>query len=183
MVPNKTIYVADDDLPLFERAQALAGGSLSAAVANALRSFVEVREAQGAGLEEVTVGVGPAGSRRKKRFFGVRLIRWAHRLQDGRKEEVFSVYRTRGGRFAVHRQVRPNWGAMSDPAWWMDVENWKGLDPRGRDADGSGEWYRGGEASLEVYESIAELEQHVPPELFARLERGGDEPPLEDLDI
>src|SRR5690348_14808983 len=39
MMPNKTIYVADSDLPLYEQAQAMAGGNLSAAIAQALRRF------------------------------------------------------------------------------------------------------------------------------------------------
>ena len=33
-VPNKTIYVSDGDLPLYQRAQELAGGNLSAAIAS-----------------------------------------------------------------------------------------------------------------------------------------------------
>ena len=31
-VPNKTIYVSDGDMPLFQRAQELASGNLSAAI-------------------------------------------------------------------------------------------------------------------------------------------------------
>jgi hypothetical protein len=41
-VPNKTIYVSDGDLQLFQRAQELAGGNLSAAISKALRRFVDV---------------------------------------------------------------------------------------------------------------------------------------------
>lgn len=31
-MPNKTIYVSDDDMPLYQRAQELAGGSLSSSI-------------------------------------------------------------------------------------------------------------------------------------------------------
>jgi hypothetical protein len=41
-VPNKTIYVSEGDLPVFQRAQELEGGNLSAAIAGALRRYVDV---------------------------------------------------------------------------------------------------------------------------------------------
>ncbi len=40
-MPNKMIYVSEADLPIFERAQELAGSSLSAVIARALRLFVQ----------------------------------------------------------------------------------------------------------------------------------------------
>ena len=46
IMPNRTIYVADADVPIFEKAQKLAGDNLSAAIAHALRSFVEREEAR-----------------------------------------------------------------------------------------------------------------------------------------
>ena len=45
-MPNRTIYVADADLPIFEKAQKLAGDNLSAAIAQALHYFVEKEEAK-----------------------------------------------------------------------------------------------------------------------------------------
>jgi hypothetical protein len=77
-MPNKTIYVSDDDLPLYERAQALAGGNLSAAVSRALRQFVDAQEAREGGYQQVTVQVGEGRDRREKRFSGVLLGEWRH---------------------------------------------------------------------------------------------------------
>ena len=51
-MPNKTIYVKDTDLPLFEKAEALGGETLSATIATALRRFVEVEEAKAGGMLE-----------------------------------------------------------------------------------------------------------------------------------
>ena len=51
-VPNKTIYVSDGDLKVFQRAQELAGGNLSAAIANALRRYVDVQEGLKEGFAE-----------------------------------------------------------------------------------------------------------------------------------
>ena len=49
-VPNKTIYVSDGDLPIYQRAQELAGDNLSAAIAAALRQFVELEEGRREGF-------------------------------------------------------------------------------------------------------------------------------------
>ena len=54
-MPNRTIYVADADLPIFEKAQKLVGDNLSAAIAQALHYFVEKEEAKRSGFEEITV--------------------------------------------------------------------------------------------------------------------------------
>jgi hypothetical protein len=43
---QKQIYIKDADLEIFEKAEALAGESLSATIAEALRRFVEVEEAK-----------------------------------------------------------------------------------------------------------------------------------------
>ncbi len=72
MMPNKTIYVADDDLPLYKRAQELVGGNLSAAITTALRRFVDIEEGRAQGYDEIVVRVGP-GLGRKQRFSGLLL--------------------------------------------------------------------------------------------------------------
>ncbi|GAB3992480.1 hypothetical protein GCM10029992_01520 [Glycomyces albus] len=74
-MPNKTIYVSDKDLPLYERAQELAGGNLSKAISTALRKYVETAEGRLEGYQEITVkvGVGPGRKRRRQRFTGVKL--------------------------------------------------------------------------------------------------------------
>ena len=73
-MPNKTIYVSDADLPIFERAQQLAGGNLSATIAQALRRFVESQDAKTEGLREITVKVGSVAYM-QKRFVGRLLAR------------------------------------------------------------------------------------------------------------
>lgn len=182
-MPNKTIYVSDDDLGLFERAQALNGGNLSSAIAHALKRFVEVKEAQMDGYDEVTVRVGRGGARRLKRFVGRRIARWRHRSTEGRQSEVYTVYRTRKGNFAVHRRVR---GSMN----WMDPETW--LDPdvlaavdwkHGPEWFTGGEWFSGGDATLEVYASLDELAEDVPAELAEIVREAEQEPQVETLDI
>ncbi len=80
-MPNKTIYVSDGDLPLFQRAQELAGDNLSAAISAALRRFVDVEEGEQEGFDEITVRVGPRPGR-KVRFIGVLLGEWTQHLAE-----------------------------------------------------------------------------------------------------
>ncbi len=49
-MPNKTIYVADEDVPLFKRAAELAGGSASAAIVAALRRYLDAEEGRTEGF-------------------------------------------------------------------------------------------------------------------------------------
>ena len=103
-MPNKTIYVSDDDLPLFERAQQLADANLSSAIVQALRRFIEIEEARQRGFEEITVLVNGEGAHQRKRFLGYRLARWrlenAHRrllcvvpiCKDGNTVELHAWY-------------------------------------------------------------------------------------------
>ncbi len=76
MMPNKTIYVSDTDLPIFERAQELAGENLSSTIVQALRNFVNAHEARIAGFREIVVRVG-SGVYTRKQFRG-RLLAKGH---------------------------------------------------------------------------------------------------------
>ena len=98
-MPNKTIYVSDDDLPIYGRAQELAGGNLSAAIARALRRFVDVEESRREGYQEFTVRVGPTPSK-KIRFTGVPLGEWVSTV-NGATEHV-RVFGTRSGKYVIH---------------------------------------------------------------------------------
>src|SRR4051812_10842183 len=104
LMPNKTIYVSDADLPLFQRAQELVGGNLSAAISKALHRLVEVEEGRLEGFQEITVRVGVEPGK-LQRFQGVQLVDW-NRTSSGASssggQERYRVYRTRAGKFAVH---------------------------------------------------------------------------------
>src|SRR3954454_5794926 len=124
-MPNKTIYVSDDDLPLFERAQELAGANLSSAIVRALRRYIELEEAKQSGLDEITVIVNGQGAHRRKRFVGQRLVRWLQPRAKGKGTEILSVYRTAGKRYALHTRSIPNWDlAVGDPDQVSDPSNW-----------------------------------------------------------
>lgn len=172
-MPNKTIYVSDADLPVFQRAQELTGGNLSAAISRALRRLVEVEEGRLAGWDEVTVRVGPGGGR-LQRFQGVLLADW-HRTVGG-GDEHHRVYRTRSGRFA-HHVAHPQ-GFVHTAGKDGTLTGWR------KHLSADQQW---GEvpahATLTVVDTLEELRAVVPAELAALVEQHADAPEVEDLDI
>lgn len=178
MMPNKTIYVSDDDLPLYQRAQELAGGNLSQAIAGALRRYVEAEEGRRAGYDEVTVQVGRGGARRKQRFSGVLLGEWERSSHT--RVERFRVYRTPKGRFALHVKRSPEWTSGSGSKNWMEeLADWRGM--LGLEETGWG--FVPGEATLEVVDSFEELREKIPAELYDLIAGAAEQPAVEDLDI
>ena len=173
-MPNKTIYVSDEDLPLFQRAQELAGGKLSAAITAALRRYVEVAEGLVEGYEEVTVRVG-AGVGRKVRFTGILLAEWGHSTSS--RVDTYRVYRTRSGKFVVHidRSEEHFWAGQNSGNWveWV----------RAQFAAEQSWGYRAGEGVLEIADNLEELRTVVPADLYEIIASAADQPPIEDLDI
>lgn len=173
-VPNKTIYVSDGDLPLFGRAQELAGGNLSSAIAKALRRWVDTAEGLGGGFEDVTVRVGLGGGR-KVRFVGVLVGEWVDNRTS--RADAYHVYRGRTGKFVVHVERSPDY-------WVVDAE--------GKRVAGWRSWMGVGdvrygavpkESTLEVVDTLDGLRDKVPAELFEMVSRAARQPSVEELDI
>jgi EXLDI family protein len=172
-VPNKTIYVSDGDLRLYQRAQELAGGNLSAAIAGALKRYVDVEEGLREGFDDVVVRVG-IGAGRKVRFTGALVGEWLDTRQKA--AEHFRVWRGRTGKFVLHVERSADWWAVDSdgkPAGWRghlgigDVRY--GSSPK--------------ESTLEVVEALDSLRDRVPPELFEMVSRSARQPTVEELDI
>jgi hypothetical protein len=121
-MPNKTIYVREEDLPVFEEAEKLGGDSLSAVIAQAVKRFVQVKRAELFGMQEYTLSVGVLRSQgdddtRKVRFVG-RLLAEAEVLtgqtssrdRDDRGTD-YKIYQTQAGRVLV---------------WWKRWTRWEG---------------------------------------------------------
>ena len=172
-MPNKTIYVSDGDLPVYQRAQELAGGNLSSAITTALRRYVDVEESGLEGFTEITVRVGPKGDR-KKRFTGRLLGEWGNSTSS--RMEMYRVYGTRNGKFVLHVTKTPEWAgrdADGNPAGWR---SWFGL--------GNYNWtFSSGESTLEIFDSVEQIREKVPPQLYDMVVAAFSEPTVEDLDI
>ena len=174
-MPNKTIYVSDDDLPLYKKAQELAG-NLSSAISIALRKYVELEEGRLEGYDEITVRVG-RGAGRKQRFSGVLLAEGGRSSKNG--YEAFKVFRSRTGKFVLHadRSTLYSMGADDEQylsGWRSWIGNWS--------TDQSWSMAQG-EATLDVVDTIEELRELIPEDLYELVEEAGNHPVVEDLDI
>jgi EXLDI family protein len=172
-MPNKTIYVADKDLELYNRAQELAGGNLSKAISTALKRYVEAEEGRLEGFEEITVRVGPGAghNRQRQRFTGVKLGEWVR--SDNNKAEIYRVYRARSGKFVIHAEKTPDYVHVTAETGWKKML-------------GLGEQFYGtstGEATLEVVATLEELKTKIPAELYSMIAASAEAPPIQDLDI
>jgi EXLDI family protein len=173
-VPNKTIYVSDGDLPVYQRAQELAGGNLSAAISNALRRYVEVEEGRREGFDEIILRVGVGSGGRKVRFTGVLIGEWVDTSWS--TAESYRVYRSRTGKFVLHTERSASFSA---------------LDAQGRPAGWRGHLGLGtysysstpGGSTIDVVEHLDELRDRIPAAFFDTLQVDAERPPLEDLDI
>ena len=173
LVPNKTIYVSEGDLPIYQRAQELAGDNLSGAIAAALRRYVEVEEGRREGFDDVIVRVGPAPGR-KVRFTGVLLGLWTNSSHG--RGEVFRVYRSRTGKFVLHIERSPDWTMVNDEG---KPAGWRGYLGIGNVSYGT----TPAESTLEVFESLDELRERIPPQLYDIVAGSAHQPPVEDLEI
>ena len=172
-MPNKTIYVSDGDLSLYQRAQELAGGNLSAAISAALRKYVDLEEGRREGYDEIIVRVGPKPGR-KVRFNGVLLGEWIETTSS--RADQFRVYRGRRGRFVVHIERSPEFAmldAEGKPAGW-----------RGHLGIGAVSYGNiPGESTLEVFDTLDEVRLWIPKGLYDRIAGTARQPTVEDLDI
>ena len=173
VVPNKTIYVSDADLPLYQRAQEVAGGNLSAAISAALRRYVDVEDGRREGFDEIIVRVGP-GRGRKVRFTGVLLGEWVNTSSN--RVEAFRVYRSRTGKFVLHVERSADWtmvDAEGKPA------GWRGHLGIGNVSYGNSP----GVSTIEVVETLDEIRERIPHQLYEMVAGSAQQPPVEDLDI
>ena len=172
-MPNKTIYVSDGDLTLFQRAQDIAGGNLSSAISTALRRYVEVEDGRREGFEEIILRVG-VGHGRKVRFVGVLLGEWMD--SNWSRVVTYHVYRSRTGRFVLHIEKTAEEKTVDregKPAGWRGYlgigEIGWGMTPP--------------EKTVEVIDSLEKLQEKIPPQLYEMVAGSATGPVIEDLDI
>ena len=170
MMPNRTIYVSDADVPVFEEAQRLAGDNLSATIAQALRRFVAARQASETGFKDVMVQVGKVAYT-SKRFTGRLLARGRLSGAEQARRATYEVYQTPKGNFAVYAKESRNMMYRPAGGWDNAETDWSvWSDDRAE--------YR-----LDVYSSLEELLPHLPDELYQAVVQSLRDDPIEVLDI
>jgi hypothetical protein len=193
-MPNKTIYVADGDLPVFERAQELAGENLSATIVQALRRFVATEDARAQGYAEVSLKVGSQRIYTNKRFLARELARGRALDREHNRIVTQIVFQTTKGRLVLYTSRSPDWTAWTtywDRDWDVDVDvdvdsehaarHRQRWERRRQDKGHRGDWgnwgnwaagqdwsawSEGSERRMDVYETLDELKPHIGDELY-----------------
>jgi len=102
---NKTIYIADEDMAIFQKAQEVAGESISKVIVQALRQYVIQKDLEGTELKECEAIRGthdPEGLKVEKvRFIGKWLSKVTAGTEYGEVTNTFNLYYTRKRRFLL----------------------------------------------------------------------------------
>jgi EXLDI family protein len=118
-MPNKTIYISQNDVPVFEQAQQIAGEALSSVIAKALREYVARHQERDKGMKEVSVKVGAKGSEREQRFIASYLGKWKGLSEDKAWWLEAGIYRTQKGNWAVYLEHKGKTSVVTNPKAWI----------------------------------------------------------------
>ena len=144
-MPTRNVYVSDSDVSLFSEAGTIAG-SLSAAIVEALRDYVNKHHRLADGFQEVELKLSTDGVDRRVTFTGRRVVRL--RRPDPEGTRIDTVYLTAKGQLAVATKVHrtlPEWSNHED--MWSDPKTW------------SRDFWVVGDKTLSVYPDVDRLSQ------------------------
>lgn len=118
-MPNKTIYVSQEDEPLFEEARQIAGESLSSVIVIALREFVNRQKEKEKSMKEINVLVGPKEASREQRFIGTYVGKWQGFDEDKTWMLEAQVYLTQKKNWAVLVKQLTKANLLTNPKEWI----------------------------------------------------------------
>ncbi len=169
-MPNKTIYVSDNDLPLFDEAKDIAGEAVSSVISRALREYVSRHRKKAQGMKEVSVLVGKANAELEKRFVGAKIGNWNGFSDDREWWMEATMYRTQKNNWAVNLITVCKASLLTNKSAWRASGDYL-TNPR--------------HAELIVGAKEKDFEKKLPQDLFTTLTNlmEKDETPVEFLDI
>lgn len=144
-MPTRNVYVSDSDVSLFSEAGTIAG-SLSAAIVEALRDYVNKHHRLTDGFQEIELKLSTDGVDRRVTFAGRRVVHL--RRPDPKGTRIDTVYLTAKGQLAVATKVHrtlPEWSNQED--MWSDPKTW------------SRDFWVVGDKTLSVYPDVERLSQ------------------------
>jgi EXLDI family protein len=169
-MPNKTIYVSDKDVLLFEQAKEIAGEALSSVIVRALKEFVSRNQELKKGMKEVSLKVGINGIEREQRFIGSWVGEWRGFSDDKVWYMKAVIYRTQKENWAVLLETICKASLLTDKKGWKE----------------SGDYLINAKKSvLLIAKTPQELRETLPEELYHALQDHAvkTENPIEYLDI
>lgn len=168
-MPNKTIYVPDVDLQVFDDAQNVSGKNLSATIVQALRFYIKMGE--GNGFEHIEISEGEKGFYKRKRFIGRELASASVSDDNGERMTTYVIYETTHGRYVVFVTIEkklPLEQSIEKALEKRIIERLAGKDQSDiqlpSSDDPAPEVRR-----LEIYQSIDQLSGHIPSDLYRAL--------------
>ncbi|MEV0252321.1 EXLDI protein [Nocardia sp. NPDC050712] len=126
-------------------------------------------------FEQITVKVGPGGHR-AQRFFGKQIAEACAATRAG--VAVTRVYRSRKGKFVVHKR-QSNWSELAEVCHWgTDWKSWVGQAVTPLAAEqGSGDY------TVDILDTLEELREHVPARTYREVADVVQNPSTQDLDV
>lgn len=169
-MPNKTIYVSDSDIALFDEAKQIAGEALSSVISRALKEYIARNTKKQQGMREVSIKVGKPGAEREIRFVGVKVGDWNGFSDDKVWLLSATIYQTQKGKWAIYLATNSKASVLTDRRSWKESGDYL-IDPR--------------QSELLIGESESEFKNKVPKELYSLLVSltQKEELPVEYLDI
>jgi len=169
-MPNKTIYVSDSDVTLFEEAKQIAGEALSSVISRALKEYVARNTKKKDGMKEISLKVGKNSAEREIRFIGSKIGDWSGFSDDRQWLLSAAVYRTQKDKWAIYLTTNGKASLLTDRKSWKKSGDYL-VDSR--------------QSELFIGDSEREFKDKIPEELYSLLISltKKDELPVEYLDI
>ncbi|MCL2140376.1 MAG: EXLDI protein [Dehalococcoidia bacterium] len=121
-MPNKTIYVSQNDISVFDEAQQIAGEAMSSVIAKALREYVARHQEKSRGMREISVRVGGKDAQREQRFVAIEMGKWKGVSDDKQWWMETTIYNTQKGNWAVLLDYKGK--TMLTREAWQDPNAW-----------------------------------------------------------
>jgi EXLDI family protein len=169
-MPNKTIYVSEKDVTLFEKAKEIAGEALSSVIVRALNEYVARHQHKEKGMKEVSVKVGIDGAQREQRFIGSRIGEWNGFSDDKVWFMKAAIYKTQKENWAIFLETICKASLLTNKQEWKAGGDYL-INPR--------------KSELIIGKSPEELKKKLPKELYVSYmeHTKHEENPVEYLDI
>jgi hypothetical protein len=115
MAMNKTLYIQDEDGPIWDKARELTGDKLSNFVMEKLRTFVAEEESKKGGYGRILVHLYEDGMPAVKAFYGRWIIDPSQPFDHWPR--VYAVAQTQKGNYVVLRFLKLEQGTGEKPAF------------------------------------------------------------------
>lgn len=169
-MPNKTIYVSESDVSLFEEAKNIAGEALSSVISRALKEFVVRNKDKAKGMQEISVETGSHKAEREQRFTGREVTTWQGFSDDKEWYLNATIYQTQKNNWAVYLTHVCKASLLLNKKKWKESGDYL-INPK--------------HAELIVGSTLHDFAGKVPSDLYTLLHDVSEqtEKPVEYLDI